>query len=44
MRRSFTIENVNEISVILFHLDYDDGYVAYINGKELIFVFNDGQT
>ena len=34
MRRSFTVENVEEISVILFHLDYDDGYVAYINGKE----------
>ena len=34
VRRSFTVENVEEISVILFHLDYDDGYVAYINGKE----------
>jgi len=34
IRRSFTIENVDEISIMLFHLDYDDGYVAYINGKE----------
>ena len=34
IRKTFTIENVNEIGAMLFHLDYDDGYVAYINGKE----------
>ena len=34
VRKTFTIDNVNEIGLMLFHIDYDDGYVAYINGKE----------
>ena len=34
IRKSFNVENVEEIGKILFHIDYDDGYVAYINGKE----------
>ncbi len=34
VRKIFTIENVDEIGMMLFNLDFDDGYVAYINGKE----------
>ena len=34
IRKPFVVESVEEIGKILFHLDYDDGYVAYINGKE----------
>ena len=34
IRKTFIVENIDEIEKILFHLDYDDGYVAYINGTE----------
>ena len=34
VRKTFTIENLEEVRTMLFHIDYDDGYVAYINGKE----------
>lgn len=34
VRKIFTIENVDEIGMMLFNLDFDDGYVAYINGQE----------
>ncbi len=34
VRKTFTIDNPNDIAMILFHLDYDDGYIAYLNGKE----------
>ena len=34
VRKTFTIENPNDVGMILFHLDYDDGYIAYLNGKE----------
>ncbi|MCA1746232.1 MAG: CotH kinase family protein, partial [Bacteroidales bacterium] len=35
MRKSFTIEDVSAIEAAIFHIDYDDGFVAYINGVEI---------
>ena len=35
IRNEFTIENINDIQSLLFHADYDDGYVAYLNGQEI---------
>ena len=34
VRKSFTIEDPTIISKALFHIDYDDGYIAYLNGIE----------
>ena len=34
IRTNFFINDLSNISKILFHLDFDDGYVAYINGVE----------
>ncbi|MBT4714006.1 MAG: T9SS type A sorting domain-containing protein [Candidatus Marinimicrobia bacterium] len=34
LRKSVTIENFAEIEGLLFHIDYDDGYIAFINGIE----------
>ena len=34
VRKKFTIEDSNDIGMVLFHLDFDDGYIAYLNGKE----------
>jgi len=35
IRRVFTIDDVNTISQIFLHVDYDDAFVAYINGQEV---------
>ncbi|MEE9429690.1 MAG: CotH kinase family protein [Melioribacteraceae bacterium] len=35
LRKEFTIDDLNNISMLLFHIDYDDGFVAYINGQEI---------
>jgi hypothetical protein len=35
MRRSFTLTNVADIQRLILHMDYDDGFVAYINGVEI---------
>lgn len=35
LRKKFTIENVDAINRLVFSADYDDGFVAYINGKEI---------
>lgn len=35
MRRTFTVEDAAVIGQILFHADYDDGFVAYLNGVEI---------
>ncbi|MCB9210682.1 MAG: CotH kinase family protein [Ignavibacteriales bacterium] len=35
LRKSFDINDVNNISQVMFNIDYDDGYVAYINGIEI---------
>lgn len=34
VRTNFFIDDLSNISKVLFHLDFDDGYVAYINGVE----------
>ena len=34
VRTNFFIEELSNISKVLFHLDFDDGYIAYINGVE----------
>ena len=34
-RNTFTIDDVSEVSKLLLHIDYDDGYVAYLNGTEV---------
>lgn len=33
LRKTFQIENPDVIQKILLHVDYDDGFVAFINGK-----------
>ncbi len=35
MRRQFTIIDKSKVSAIFFHADYDDGFVAYLNGIEI---------
>ena len=34
VRSNFNIEDLSTLSKVLFHLDYDDGYIAYLNGVE----------
>ena len=33
-KKGFIIEDLSKIAKVLFHIDYDDGYVAYLNGNE----------
>jgi len=40
-RKVFTIESLDNILSMFFHIDFDDGFVAYINGKEIIRAFVD---
>ncbi len=35
IRRKFTIDDVASVNAALLDMDYDDGYVAYINGVEI---------
>lgn len=35
LRKKFTIENVSAIKQLVLHMDYDDGFVAYLNGVEI---------
>ncbi len=32
--KTFSITNLEQIKKIAFHIDYDDGFVAYLNGQE----------
>lgn len=34
IRKSFTIDNKEDVSGAILHIDYDDAFVAYINGVE----------
>ena len=34
-RKSFYIESVESIEKVIFHVDYDDAFVAYLNGVEV---------
>ncbi|MDC0303631.1 CotH kinase family protein [Flavobacteriales bacterium] len=35
VRKTFNISNVSDIQQIFVHVDFDDGYVAYLNGTEI---------
>ena len=35
IRKTFTIANLSDIEAIILDLDYDDGFVAYLNGQEV---------
>lgn len=35
LRKVFTINNLDDISSIILDIDYDDGFVAYLNGVEI---------
>jgi uncharacterized repeat protein (TIGR02543 family) len=35
LRKSFNINDASEITSAILHMDYDDGFVAYINGTEI---------
>lgn len=35
MRKTFTIVDLSVIEALLLHMDYDDGFVAYLNGQEV---------
>src|SRR5690606_31169643 len=35
LRKHFQINTVSEVKRIVLHMDYDDAFVAYINGKEI---------
>ncbi len=35
IRKSFNVTDMAKVAKFFFHVDYDDGFVAYINGKEI---------
>ena len=35
MRVKFSLKDIDKIESIWFHMDYDDGFVAYLNGTEI---------
>jgi hypothetical protein len=35
LRKTVSIQDLNDIADILFHADYDDAFVAYLNGEEI---------
>jgi len=35
IRRKFQVRNTAEIKQLIFRVDYDDGFIAYLNGKEI---------
>ncbi len=35
MRKKFTVSNLSQLKSLWLHMDYDDGFVAYINGTEV---------
>ncbi|MBP6335343.1 MAG: CotH kinase family protein [Bacteroidia bacterium] len=35
MRKSFTVPDTSEIIKAILHMDYDDGFVAFLNGVEI---------
>ena len=35
VRKSFTVESIDNILDVILHVDYDDAFVAYINGTEV---------
>jgi hypothetical protein len=39
LRKKFTITNRDKINSVLLHVDYDDGFIAYLNGVEIARAF-----
>jgi len=35
LRKKFTVSNLNNLKSLWLHMDYDDGFVAYLNGTEI---------
>lgn len=35
MRKSFFVEDLATVLALMFHMDVDDGYIAYLNGVEI---------
>ncbi len=35
MRKSFSLVDTSTIEIMMLHMDYDDGFVAYLNGEEI---------
>ncbi|HHE40317.1 MAG TPA: hypothetical protein ENL10_02315, partial [Candidatus Cloacimonetes bacterium] len=35
IRHNFLVENLSNIVIAILHVDYDDGFVAYLNGTEI---------
>jgi len=35
MRRTFQVNQLNDIKALVLHADFDDGFVAYLNGVEI---------
>ena len=44
LRKQFTISDLNKIEEALLHVDFDDGFVAYINGVEVARAFMGSTT
>ena len=44
LRKQFTIQDLDKIEQVLLHVDYDDGFVAYINGIEVARAFMGSAT
>ncbi len=36
LRRSFEVADVEALTHLVFHADYDDGFIAYLNGVEIM--------
>lgn len=35
IRRTFSVDDVTKVKRLILHMDYDDGFVAYLNGIEI---------
>jgi hypothetical protein len=35
IRKTFSVQDVNDIKMVILHVDYDDAFVAYLNGVEI---------
>jgi hypothetical protein len=44
LRKKFSITNLSKIKGAILHVDYDDGFIAYLNGVEIARSFMGNQT
>ncbi len=44
LRTSFHVEDLDILEAGLLHFDYDDGFIAFLNGGEVFRTFNMGET